>query len=203
MIKIECFTPRGYFGSNTYLIEADGEYAVVDPSVEYEKVLLTHPEIAGKIKFILLTHCHFDHIIKIDSWCVCGAEVVIGKDDRAGLADPYVNCYLGFLGLRDGYFGSARCVEDNEVLFLGNEKIIVVACPGHTLGGVSYKIGTNIFVGDTVFAGGGYGRCDLPGGDINVLEKTIIRLITKEDDAILYPGHGDKTTLKDLIIQFM
>ena len=203
MLKVECFVPRGYFGSNTYLIEYEDVYAVIDPSVEYEKVLKARSEIEGKIKYILLTHCHFDHILKIDSWCKTGAEVIIGREDRAGLSDPYVNCYLGFLGLNDGYFGTARCVDDGEVIPFGNMSIRVISCPGHTSGGVSYRIGNDIFVGDTVFAGGGYGRCDLPGGDIDVLEKTIIKLITIENDAMLYPGHGDKTTLRDLIIHFM
>ncbi len=203
MLNIFCMTPRGYFGSNMYILESIGEFAVVDPSVEYQSAVKLYSEIEGKIKYILLTHCHFDHIVKIDSWAQTGAEVIIGKEDRAGLADPYFNCYLGFLGLNEGYFGEARSVEDNQVLPLGGENIRVIACPGHTPGGVSYRIGDNIFVGDTVFAGGGYGRCDLPGSDIDVLEKSIIRLITKENDAVLYPGHGDKTTLQDFIKHFM
>ena len=82
--------------------------------------------------------------------------------------------------------------------------ISVIACPGHTPGGVSYKVGDHIFCGDTVFAEGGYGRCDLPGGDIDVLEKTLIKLITQlPGESVFYPGHGKTTTLKELIYYFM
>ena len=203
MINIECFTPEKYFGSNTYLLQVNDEYAVIDPSVDYEIISKSHPEIDGKIKYILLTHCHFDHILKIKSWADTGAEVIVGSEDKFGLSSSYLNCYLGFLGLNDGYFGFSTSVNDGDILHLDGEKIRVISTPGHTPGGVCYRIGNNIFVGDTVFADGGYGRCDLPGGDIDALEKSIIKLITVEQDALLYPGHGPKTTLKELIVSFM
>ena len=119
------------------------------------------------------------------------------------LADPYLNCYLGFLGIEDGYYGKYRAVDDGDVLELGGVKINVISTPGHTPGGVSYRIDGHLFVGDTVFSGGGYGRCDLPGGDIDTLEKSIIKLITREADCTVHPGHGDKSKLSDIIRHFM
>ena len=95
-------------------------------------------------------------------------------------------------------------VGDADKLTLGDEEITVIACPGHTPGGVSYQVGDTVFCGDTAFAGGGYGRCDLPGGDIEVLEKTLIRLITElPSETVFYPGHGPSTTLKELVYYFM
>ena len=192
------------YGSNCYLLASNGEYAVIDPSADYSEALKKHPEIEGKVKCVLLTHVHFDHILAINSWVDKCDTVYVGEDDGQALADSTKNCYLGFLGVDDGYYGAYRTVKDGDVIPFGDEKINVIGCPGHTPGGVSYKIGNSVFCGDTVFAQGGYGRCDLPGGNIEVLEKTLIKLITHlPQDTVFYPGHGGSTTLKELIYYFM
>lgn len=203
MIKVYTYVPKGYFGSNTYLIASGDEYAVVDPSVNYSRVLEGHPEIKDKVKYVLLTHAHFDHIIEINSWSEIAEQVIVGRGDEKMLADSYLNCYLGFLGIEDGYFGPYTVVGDEDKLYLGDAEIRVISTPGHTPGGVCYRVEEHIFVGDTIFSGGGYGRCDLPGGDIDTLEKSIIKIITKENDGIVHPGHGDKSKLSEIITYFM
>lgn len=196
-------TPSVPYASNCYLISSAGEYALIDPSSDVDDVLKQYPEIQGRLKFILITHAHFDHILTINQWTSLCDTVYIGKEDAQGLSNSKLNCYLGFLGVDDGYYGSYETLSDGDVLKLGDETIMVLSCPGHTPGGVSYQIGDNIFCGDTVFAKGGYGRCDLPGGDINQLEKTLIRLITHINRAMFYPGHGESTTLEELVYYFM
>ena len=203
MIKIYQYAPEERFGSNTYILESNGEYAVIDPSVSYQTIISKQPQIENKIKYILLTHCHFDHILEIKSWVSYCSSVIIGADDEEGLSDPYLNCYLGFLGISEGYFGSTVSVKDGDTLSLGGEEIRIIATPGHTPGSVCYRIRDHIFVGDTVFEKGGYGRCDLPRGDIDSLEKSLIKLLTRENDATLYPGHGNKTTIKEVITYFI
>ena len=197
-------SPDEPYGSNCYLLSSSGEFVVVDPSADYSTALKMHPEIEGRVKYVLLTHAHFDHILAINSWKEQCEQIIVGSADAEYLADATKNCYLGFLGVDDGYYGSYKCVGDGEKLQFGNEDISVIACPGHTPGGVSYQIGDAVFCGDTAFAGGGYGRCDLPGGDIEVLEKTLIRLITElPSETVFYPGHGPSTTLKELVYYFM
>ena len=192
------------YGSNCYLLSSNGEFAVIDPSADYNEVLKKHPEIDGKVKCILLTHAHFDHFLAINSWAEKCKTIFVGADDAASLSDSTKNCYLGFLGVDDGYYGDVRSVKEGDVIEFGKEKISVISCPGHTPGGVSYIVGNIVFCGDTVFAGGGYGRCDLPGGDIDVLEKTLIKLITAlPSETVFYPGHGPTTTLRELIYYFM
>ncbi len=204
MIEIQKLNPSVEYGSNCYLISSSVEYAVIDPSADCKALLNRDPEIAVGLKYVLITHAHFDHMLHLDNWSKLGAKVIVGEEDGKALADSTKNCYLGFLGVDDGYYGEYDTVSDGEVLRLGNDEIKVISCPGHTAGGVSYQIGDNIFCGDTVFAGGGYGRCDLPGGDITVLEKTIIKLITHlSDNVVFYPGHGPETTLRDMIYHFM
>lgn len=202
MIGIHSLQPIEPYGSNCYLISSGDEYIVIDPSADYESALSKYPSIAGRVKYILLTHSHFDHMLAINTWTGTGATVVVGNGDVPALSDAHLNCYLGFLGVDDGYYGPVKTVSDGEILEFGQEKIEVIGCPGHTPGGLSYKIGDRIFCGDTVFAQGGYGRCDLPGGDIETLEKTLIKLITHLTDATFYPGHGSTTTLREIIYYF-
>ena len=204
MLEIRNLQPIEKYGSNCYLLSSGGEYAVIDPSADYSEALSIYPEIEGRVKYVLLTHAHFDHILAIDSWKDKCDTVYVGERDAEALADSRRNCYLGFLGVDDGYYGDYLTVKEGDTLVLGDEMISIVDCPGHTPGGVSYKIGDSVFCGDTAFAGGGYGRCDLPGGDIEVLEKTLIRLITElPSESVIYPGHGRITTLKELIYHFM
>lgn len=200
MIEVYSFCKTDYFCANCYLIGIGGEYAVIDPSVDCKEVLKVHPEIQGKIKYILLTHCHFDHIYKINTWTDECKNVIVGSEDAKALSDPFLNCYLGFRGYNDGYFGQYKTVNDKDVLVLGGIPIVVIGCPGHTPGGVSYQIENKVFCGDTVFAEGGYGRCDLPGGNIDALEKTLMKLISiLPSECVLYPGHGPSTTFYEII----
>ena len=204
MLDIRNLRPIEPYGSNCYLISSDGEYAVVDPSADYGAAIRKHPEIEGRVKYVLLTHAHFDHILAIDSWVGHCDAICVGQDDADFLSDASKNCYLGFLGVDDGYHGECKKLSDGDNLTIGSLEITVIGCPGHTPGGVSYKIGNDVFCGDTVFAEGGYGRCDLPGGDIDVLEKTLIKLISHlPNESVFYPGHGKSTTLQELIYYFM
>ena len=185
------------YGSNCYLLSSSGEFAVIDPSADYSETVEAHPEIEGRLKYVLLTHAHFDHFLAIDSWSERCEAVIVGAEDAASLSDSAKNCYLGFLGVDDGYNGAYRSVTEGDVLHLGNEEITVIACPGHTPGGVSYKIGDDVFCGDTAFCGN-IGRTDLPTGSfVEIITSITDRLMTLPDHTIVYPGHGKITMIQD------
>lgn len=191
-LNIQLLKQTHYFSANCYLISSDGEYAVVDPASAYDPSL-----IQGRVKYILLTHAHFDHILDIDDWVRgTGATVIISNDEVSALSDPMRNCYKLFNGSDRGYFGCAQRILDGEILMLGEERISFMHTPGHTSGSGIYIIGKSAFVGDTVFAGGGYGRYDLPTGNGVILRESIRRILTLPEDTVLYPGHGEPTTIK-------
>ena len=186
-------SPYG-FASNTYVLYSDGEYAVVDPSVPPERV----SGIDGKVRYILLTHGHFDHMLDIDAWVErYDAEVIVSREDLPALSDPVANCYRVFFGENKGYFGDATGVSDGDSLQFGDTYITVMSCPGHTMGSVTYLIEDSAFVGDTVFAGGGYGRFDLYGGDFDALRGSIKAITELPPSTVLYPGHGEETTVSE------
>lgn len=194
MIEIKKLKTSVGYASNTYLLTVDGECAVIDPSAPFSEA-----ELGGKkLKYILLTHGHFDHFLEIDSWVEnTGATVVVSQKDRPALKDSHTNCYALFMYRDKGYYGDAKEVSEGDILTLGDEQIQVSEYPGHTVGSVVYTVGKHAFVGDIAFAGGGYGRFDLPGGDMHSLVRSLRRILSLEGDIRLYPGHGEGTTVNE------
>lgn len=192
MLNIELLTSPHAFSANTYLISSAGEYAIIDPTAPFDRLACD-----GEVKYILLTHAHFDHILEINSWVeATDAKVIISSAELSALSDPIRNCYKLFDGSEKGYFGDAHGIDDGDILPLGKTNIRFIGCPGHTVGSGSYLCEGNAFVGDTIFAGGGYGRFDLPTGNLTMLRDSIQRLLELPDETFVYPGHGISTTIK-------
>ena len=101
--------------------------------------------------------------------------------------------------MKRGYFGITSCVKDKDELSLGNTSLKIHKSPGHTPGSIIIEEGNTLFVGDTVFANNGYGRCDLPGGNFEELKKSIKRISLFDSNTEIYPGHGEKTTVSKII----
>ncbi len=165
---------------------------MIDPSSPYDSA-----KIEGRVKYVLLTHSHFDHILEINSWVdATGADVIISECEIDFLADPGKNCYRLYNGSECGYFGKARGARDGEEFTLGDERFHFLHLPGHTIGSAAYVFSNCAFVGDTVFAGGGYGRWDLPSGDMYALYNSIKKVKELPDGTVLYSGHGEPTTVR-------
>lgn len=195
-MQVLTFVPRDYFGSNTYVLISDSEAAVIDPSVEYDKI---KSELGDKVKvkYIILTHAHFDHMLKIDSWVNnTDAEVIVGRGDRLGLTDGNLNCYRTFFGDDKGYYGAYTTVSEGDTLQIGSTVLSVIETPGHTQGSISLFSGDCLFVGDLLFAGGGIGRTDLPGGDYVKLAMSIRKILKLPVGTMIYSGHGKAHELK-------
>ena len=192
MIKIEFLKSPHSFSANCYLISSNGEYAVIDPSAPFDKSLCD-----GVVKYILLTHAHFDHILEVDSWVNnTNAKVIISADEVDALSNPIRNCFKLYDGTERGYFGPAEPIYDGDKLSLGDCEIKFISTPGHTVGGGVYLCENIAFVGDTIFEGGGYGRHDLPTSSYVMLRNSIARLLELPDETVVYSGHGPSTTIK-------
>ena len=149
-------------------------------------------------KMVLLTHAHFDHIMGLafieKRW---GVPVMMNSADKRLLADAekYFKMWEA-----EAELPSAETidVEDGQSISFGNTKILAIATPGHTRGGMSYYVPKDnlLFTGDTLFAGS-IGRTYLPGGDYDQLMESLLdKLIpTVDRDATVLPGQGYSTTI--------
>lgn len=187
------------WGSNCYLVCADGEAFVIDPSPSTDAVM-RHAENAGvTVKGILLTHGHFDHVLSISALRTqTGAPVMIHRADAEMLQDGNKNAYCAFFG-QDRSFGEAdRLLDDGDVLPLGSEKLTVMHTPGHSPGSCCFVADEFIITGDTLFSQG-CGRADLWGSNVQQLRDSLSRLSALSRELPIYPGHGISVALGDAL----
>lgn len=198
-MRVTTFSPSEYYGANMYIISCDGCGAVIDPSCKYFETKQFLENNGITVKYIILTHAHFDHILEIDSWKDnTAADIILGVDEVCALHDSSINCYKLFLNKDKKYDGPYLTVKDGELLRLGCKNIRVIETPGHSAGSISLLIDNNLFVGDTVFAGNSVGRTDLPGGDMQKLYESINTIKSLPTETVIYPGHGPKTSVMEI-----
>jgi glyoxylase-like metal-dependent hydrolase (beta-lactamase superfamily II) len=144
-----------------------------------------------RIEWILETHAHADHLTAAD-WLKHklggGPKIGIGKGIVAVQAH-FANAF-GLTDFRADGSQFDRLFDDGERIALGPLSIDVIATPGHTSDGVTYRIGDALFVGDTLFAPErGTGRCDFPGADAATQYRSIRRLYTLPDETRVFLCH--------------
>ena len=187
----------GTYASNCYLVTDDAETGaiLIDPSVPplfVERSVFPLPPIDA----ILLTHGHFDHMLALDAWRQrTGAPLLISAEDAPALGSPVLSCYRSFLGSDTTHAPADRLLAAGDTVAVGKESLAVLAVPGHTPGGLAFDSGELLFTGDTLFAGGGYGRFDLPGGNGDLLVLSIGDLLMIKGERRLLAGHGEEGLL--------
>ena len=183
-----------YTDENTYFLIDGKDAAIIDPGTSYEKIKEFSKEL--NIKYILLTHCHYDHISSaVEIVSDTGAKICCSKECAEHIKD--VNISLTKMGL-----GKPLIIEKADIIledgqeFLFNENIIkVIKTPGHTSCSTCYLYEDNLFSGDTLFFQN-VGRWDLPTGNGEELIKSVKeKLYTLDDNIKVYAGHGRETTI--------
>ena len=190
-VKQGVFAP---ISNNCYLItdENSNESALVDCSEFNEEM----EELIGDadLKYILLTHGHFDHIGGVKEVSEkYGAKVVISAEDAPMLSDSRLS-----MGGRMFHRADTKpdiIIKDGDVIKLGETEIKVLSTPGHTKGSVCFIADDCLFTGDTLFRCS-CGRCDFPGGDEYEMLYSLRRLKALDGDYRVYPGHEAISTLE-------
>ncbi len=177
------------------------EAVVIDPVLDFDaKSGRTSTESAQKLQaavrsqhlhvsWILETHAHADHLSAAQFLkSELGAGIAIGENIKA-VQKTFKPVFNASDVTGDGA-PFDRLLKDGEKIALGNLVVEVLYTPGHTPACVSYKIGSNVFVGDTLFMPDyGTARCDFPGGDARTLYRSIRRILSLPPETTLWMCH--------------
>lgn len=169
--------PVGNMQNFSYLIgdEKSREAAIVDPGWETKKILEISRKHDLEVKYIFVTHSHYDHIDAIKEIVdATGALVFVHINDSEEIKNRGIK--------------KIKTVDEGDEINIGKVKVKVLHTPGHTQGSVCYLAGNKLVTGDTLFVGN-VGRTDLPGGDPWVLSESLKRLKKLDEKMEVYPGH--------------
>ena len=194
------------FGENMYILwdEASREAVVVDPGMmrqdERDMVTKFIADNDLKVKHILLTHLHLDHVTSA-RWLadqtgadVCGS--ILDKELGQNLPQQVAQFHLK---IESDVLTIDRHLQDGDTIPLGDETIQVLHVPGHSPGGLAFYLPESslLISGDTIF-NGSVGRTDLMGGDMATLINSIReKIFPLPDETVIASGHGPTTTVAD------
>ena len=179
-VLIQKIPHMGPVKNNGYILTCPetGECVIIVAPAEPEKLLAQVKDVS-KVKAVLITHGHGDHIASFKEITQqTGKPGAIHRQDAHNLSPNEPGFY----------------VEDGDVIYVGTISLKAIHTPGHTPGGVCFLTGKHLFSGDTLFPGGpGYTRS--PEAFRQVGQSITSRLLVLPEDTQVYPGHGDDTTI--------
>ena len=198
--KIEVNIANSGHITNTYIVYDDTNIGIViDPGDEFEKIKSKIDEFSLSIKYIVITHEHFDHINALNELVeYTKATVILNKEDAQMLFGDIDNASQMF-GLEKKSVDKkvVTLVEDGEEIQVGNTNFKLIHTPGHTAGAMIIFVPDEkvAFTGDTLFSNA-YGRCDLLTADFNKMVGSLRKIFsTLPSDVVIYPGHGESSTI--------
>jgi glyoxylase-like metal-dependent hydrolase (beta-lactamase superfamily II) len=190
-------TADSRFGTNSYLVEDEATHdaVVIDSNLEPDLVIGIAKQRGARVNAILLTHTDIDHIAGLHELRMAFGPIPIAvhqaEKDVIEKGTP-LRREFGPLATR---LDNVTSLVDGEPYRAGSLEFEVLHTPGHSPGGVTLKIDRYLFTGDALFAGS-IGRSDFANSDgAALLEGIRSKLLSQPDDAIVYSGHGQATTI--------
>jgi glyoxylase-like metal-dependent hydrolase (beta-lactamase superfamily II) len=175
--------------------EKTKEAVIIDPGDDAQEILKIIKEKGLKVKYIINTHGHFDHMGANRALKdATGAALLIHEGDAPMMASAQIQSRA--FGMDTTPSPKAdRYVKHGDVIKAGEVSLKVLHTPGHSPGGISLLEQGMVFTGDALFAGS-IGRTDLPGGDLMTLLRSIkTNLMSLPDDTKVFCGHGPASTI--------
>lgn len=178
--------------SNTYVVANGNRAIVIDAACSLGELTKICSAKKLTVEAMLMTHGHFDHAATGSKLKDEGIPTYIHRLDADKLTS-FKNMAV-FMGYHFNKFSADHLLEDGDKLSLAGLEIEVIHTPGHSEGGVCYKIEDALFTGDTIFKMG-YGRTDFMDGSFSALTESAKKIFKIEQNLTVYPGHGLPSTL--------
>jgi hydroxyacylglutathione hydrolase len=203
MLNVQTFTFNPV-QENTYILYNEERLCcIIDPGCYFasEEIELRNFIELHQLtpKYLLNTHCHLDHIFgNRFIYKTFGLKLHLHKLEKQVLDFGPASGQMWQMPF-DNYDGELIYVDEDDKIQLGSDELSILFTPGHSPGHICFydKAGKFLIGGDVLF-NGSVGRTDLPGGDFETLEQSIkTKLYALPQDVIVYPGHGDSTTIGD------
>ena len=183
---------------NSYIVydEVSKNGFVIDPGCKTEDILKAAAEDEINIKYVFLTHCHYDHIEYMEDLREkTSALLVCSKNCADNIKNPMINLSQMGLGYKIIAKDAEIVLDDNEDFKIDGINVKCIYTPGHTNCSACFMVENELFCGDTLFLRN-CGRWDLPTGDEMTLVKSVKeKIYTLDENINLHPGHGEKTTI--------
>lgn len=188
--------PAGIFQANCYIVgdEKTKNGVIIDPGGDSDGILNQCRNLGLNIKYIILTHGHGDHIGGVyDIKTATGAKILMNKKDEYLIKGGNKALMPILRGIK--LFEIDEYIEEGTLIEEGELSVSVIETPGHTPGGVTFKIDDILITGDTLFKGS-IGRTDFEFGSFEEIINSIkTKLLIFRDDTKVFPGHGPSTTI--------
>jgi glyoxylase-like metal-dependent hydrolase (beta-lactamase superfamily II) len=195
-VRVEATADR-QFGTNSYLVEDEDtkDAVVIDANLEPQLMIDLVRERRANVKAILLTHTDIDHVAGLPALVAeLGSIPVAVHDEERHVLTEGTPLRREF-GASTGRVDNVASLVEGEGFRAGSLEFEVLHTPGHSPGGVTLKIGNNLFTGDALFAGS-IGRSDFANSNGRALIDGINRkLLSQPDELVVYSGHGPATTI--------
>lgn len=189
----------GTIEENCYLVSNEEAILIIDPGEDADKIKRQIEKTQQLPVAILLTHTHYDHIGAVEELRqFYQIPVYVSPLEQEWLGDPILN--LSGLGRHDDManvtVSPAEYEFEMKAYRLGDMNFRVVPTPGHSIGSVSFIFDDFVICGDALFKRS-IGRTDLYTGNLEQLLHSInTQLFVLPDEFVVYPGHGDATTIE-------
>lgn len=173
MLNVKTFK-GGYDDNFSYLIYNFNEAAIIDTSINPEILFRFAKENNLQIKFAVIMHSHFDHIVDLDYYRKKGIQLIASKHSKIEVD---------------------KKVTDGDILKVGDHELKIIYTPGHIYDSICILVEDKLFTSDTLFIDS-CGRVDLPGADPKQMGESLKKIKQFPNNTIIYPGHdyGNKET---------